>query len=150
MGIELVEKNSDVIEIQLFAHHHTDSFKIFTGAASGSPIALGLVAPGLTPWNSTLAPETGANNPGLRLFEFNKTTGQIVDYHQFFLNLTKANEVNVAEWELEYSLLQYYNLSDMSVTSISSLLEEVKNLLYKHFCYTGCSVKMCCFLQCTA
>ena len=28
----------------------------------------------------------------------------------FSSNFVKANEVNVAEWELEYSLLQYYNL----------------------------------------
>ena len=33
----------------------------------GTPVGVGLLVPGVTPWNSTLAPETGANNPGLRL-----------------------------------------------------------------------------------
>jgi hypothetical protein len=53
-------------------------------------VSLGLLVPGVTPWNSTLAPETGANNPGLRLFQYDLDTGRIVDYHQFFLNLTKV------------------------------------------------------------
>ncbi len=56
----------------------------------GTPVSLGLLVPGVTPWNSTLAPETGANNPGLRLFQYDLDTGRIVDYHQFFLNLTKV------------------------------------------------------------
>ena len=122
--LDVVHKYRDVLELQLFAHHHTDSFKIFR-SLEGLPIGLGLVAPGLTPWNSTLAPETGANNPALRLFEFNKTSGQIVDYHQFYLNLTKANMNEAAEWELEYSFRTYFNIAQMSPESISGLLDSM-------------------------
>jgi hypothetical protein len=64
----------------------------------GTPVSLGLLVPGVTPWNSTLAPETGANNPGLRLFQYDEDTGRIVDYHQFYLNLTKVIYSLVLYW----------------------------------------------------
>ncbi len=65
----------------------------------GTPVSLGLLVPGVTPWNSTLAPETGANNPGLRLFQYDLDTGRIVDYHQFYLNLTKVILLILVIWE---------------------------------------------------
>ena len=38
---------------------------------------VGILAPAVTPWNSTLAPETGANNPSIRLFKYNFKTGEV-------------------------------------------------------------------------
>ena len=43
----------------------------------GVPSGVGLLVPGVTPWRSTLAPETGANNPGLRLVEYDQQTGEV-------------------------------------------------------------------------
>ncbi|XP_023341908.1 acid sphingomyelinase-like phosphodiesterase 3b [Eurytemora carolleeae] len=123
--LNIIEEFWDIIELQLFAHHHTDSFKVFRGL-NGTPISVGLVAPGLTPWNSTLAPETGANNPGLRLFKYSKNDGRVLDFSQFYLNLTQANEIGKAHWELEYSFLDFYNISDLSALSVASLLERMK------------------------
>ena len=42
-----------------------------------APISWALLAPGVSPMNSTLAPETGPNNPGLRRFKYDKDTGYV-------------------------------------------------------------------------
>jgi hypothetical protein len=41
-------------------------------------------------------------------------------------SLLQANEVGVAEWELEYSLLEYYGLPDLSPIAMDSLLQEIR------------------------
>jgi hypothetical protein len=34
----------------------------------------------------------------------------------------------VAEWELEYSFLEYYSLPDISPASLDTLLEEIRHV----------------------
>ena len=91
--------------------------------------------------NSTLAPETGANNPGIRLFKYDKINGQvswnfislefrslffqIIDYDQFYLDLAQANSAGNASWRLEYSFLEYYSLTHISAAEISNLVLNV-------------------------
>jgi len=125
--LELVEKYSQAIAGQLFAHHHTDSFKVFLSSAGNEPISWALLAPGVSPMNSTLAPETGANNPGLRLFKYDRSSGQIVDYDQFYLDLAKANDAGKANWTMEYSFLDYYSLSEISAEEIGNLVLDIKD-----------------------
>ena len=48
------------------------------------------LSPAVTPWKSTL-PGVGYNNPSLRLYKYDKTTSQVLDYYQYYLNLTEAN-----------------------------------------------------------
>ena len=74
--LDVVAQYHGVISGQLFAHHHTDSVKLFTSQTSHLPVSLALLVPGVSPMKSTLATETGANNPGLRLVKFNTTSGQ--------------------------------------------------------------------------
>ena len=52
------------------------SVKIFL-SGSGSPVSAALLVPGVSPMRSTLATETGANNPGLRLYKYDAGTGQV-------------------------------------------------------------------------
>ena len=56
------------------------SIEVFMSAGENIPVGWALLAPGVSPMNSTLAPETGANNPGLRLFKYNKETGQVITF----------------------------------------------------------------------
>ena len=102
-------------------------------------------------------------NPGLRLFQFEQETGRcikffphpiwilvrrILNFQQFFLNLTQANEEGRAEWQLEYDFLDYYGqltnslqtfatgfksntvlhpgLKDMTVSSVASLVASME------------------------
>ena len=40
-----------------------------------------------------------------------QTDGRILNFRQFFLNLTEANEEGRADWQLEYDFLDYYGLT---------------------------------------
>ena len=76
---------------------------------------------------STLATETGANNPGVRLFKYDINTGQvkicqqtahktlvfiqILDFDQYYLNLTHIISGGEPTWEKAYSMLEYFNLN---------------------------------------
>ena len=74
--LDILIQYSDIIPIQLYGHHHTDTFKLIRDK-NGNVVSVGLLAPAVTPGKSTLAPETGANNPSLRLFKYDTTTGMV-------------------------------------------------------------------------
>lgn len=103
----------------------------------------------------SISPTTpgGPNNPGLRLYKFETTTGQVIiyrhlrlaiyrkriyiyifllflsfpfvqvlDYTQYYLNLPEANS-GTANWLIEYSLLEYYNLQEITAISLHDLAD---------------------------
>ena len=59
----------------------------------GSPLLSMLLAPAVTPWETTLAGVIGGagNNPSIRLVEYDRHTGAALNVHQYYLNLTQAN-----------------------------------------------------------
>jgi len=116
--LDIVQQFSDVIEIQLYGHEHSDGFRLIPGPS------LALMAPAVTPWDSSTP--TDPRNPGLRLFQFEQETGRILNFQQFFLNLTQANEEGRAGWQLEYDFLDYYGLKDMTVSSVASLVASME------------------------
>ena len=60
-------------------------------------------------------------NPGFRSYSFNKSSLDILDYDQYYLNLDKANAAGVMQWELEYSAKSYLDLDDLTPTSWNKL-----------------------------
>lgn len=48
---------------------------------------------------------------------------QILDYTQYYLDLPKANAVGRANWDIEYSLLDYYDLKDINAKSLHALAD---------------------------
>lgn len=131
--LKLIQDHYDVIEAQFFAHHHTDSFRLFfkddTRNEDGTALSYQLLAPGVTPWKSTLSEETGANNPGIRLISYDTETGKLMEVTTYYLDLAKANKNRKAEWEFEYNFTSRYNLNEISATSLFSTTREMKNNL---------------------
>ena len=74
--LDIIVRYADVIHLQLYGHHHTDTFKLIKDD-KGLVVGVGFIAPAVTPWRSTLAPETGANNPSLRLFKYSTSTSEV-------------------------------------------------------------------------
>lgn len=99
--LKVVQKHHRVIAGQFFGHHHTDSFRMFYNSAGtpsegaghlpvssshtpfqpavfspkGAPISVMFLTPGVTPWKTTLpGVVNGANNPGIRVFEYDRVT----------------------------------------------------------------------------
>ncbi|XP_076068763.1 acid sphingomyelinase-like phosphodiesterase 3b [Oratosquilla oratoria] len=122
---KLVANHADVITGQFFAHHHTDAFKVFYNDAR-KPVGFQLLVPGVTPWKSSLAPETGANNPGVRLVTYDTVTAKILEVSTYYLNLTKANLKQEDQWELEYNMTSYFDLQAVSASEFDRLAQNMK------------------------
>lgn len=123
--LELVRKYHHVIAGQFFGHHHTDSFRMFYDDA-GTPISVMFLAPGVTPWKTTLpGVVNGANNPGIRVFEYDRATLRLQDMVTYFLNLSLANEQGQPRWGLEYRLTEAYGVPDASARSMHSVLGRI-------------------------
>ena len=90
---------------------------------TGLPVVSMFLAPAVTPWKSSL-PGIGANNPSLRLYKYDNTTGEILDYTQYFLNLAKSNTTKKPKWIIEYSLKDTLTGSDGSPAAMHKLLTE--------------------------
>ncbi|XP_077973998.1 acid sphingomyelinase-like phosphodiesterase 3b isoform X2 [Styela clava] len=122
---DIIRSYADVISGQFFGHHHTDHFKIFKDA-SGKVISSVLLTPGITPWMTTLpGVDDGANNPGIRLIEYDRDSLHLKDYQQYYLDLAKANNDSQSEaadmWELEYTATEAFNIPDISTVSWGNL-----------------------------
>ncbi|NXS14334.1 ASM3B phosphodiesterase, partial [Neodrepanis coruscans] len=127
----IVQKHHRVIAAQFFGHHHTDSFRMFY-SDTGSPINVMFLAPGVTPWKTTLpGVNNGANNPGIRVVDYDPDTLQVLDMVTYYLNLTRANmkasagEEEFPEWEEEYRLTDAFQVPDGSVLSMQTVLQRL-------------------------
>ncbi|KAF7708702.1 hypothetical protein HF521_017759 [Silurus meridionalis] len=122
--IELIQKHHEIIIGQFFGHHHTDSFRMFY-STSGSPISAMFLTPGVTPWKTTLPGVVdGANNPAIRVFEYNNKTLLVEDIVTYYLNLTYANIAH-ARWEKEYRLTEAFRVPDASPVSMHRVLDQI-------------------------
>ncbi|XP_041844522.1 acid sphingomyelinase-like phosphodiesterase 3b [Melanotaenia boesemani] len=122
--LDLIEKHHSVINGQFFGHHHTDSFRMFYNA-NGSPISTMFLSPGVTPWETTLPGVVhGANNPGIRIFEYDTETLLVKDVVTYYMNLTRANAVK-ERWEKEYRLTESFRVPDASAASMHQVLERI-------------------------
>ncbi|XP_069752222.1 acid sphingomyelinase-like phosphodiesterase 3b [Narcine bancroftii] len=139
--VEIIQKYHSVIAGQFFGHHHTDSFRMFY-SHSGSPIGIMFIAPGITPWKTTLpGVENGANNPGIRLFQYNTKTLEIQNVVTYYLNLTYANTV-APQWQLEYNLTEAFEVPDGTFQSMQMALDKIYNYDYylqKYYKYDSVS-----------
>ena len=97
---------------------------VFPSFLGKLPVSVLMMAPAVTPMNSSL-PGVGPNNPGIRLYFYRRTTGEIVNYHQYYLNLRKIHPVsNSAKWELEYRALEDVLVTDMTPQSFDRYVKE--------------------------
>ncbi|XP_033496416.1 acid sphingomyelinase-like phosphodiesterase 3b [Epinephelus lanceolatus] len=124
--LDLIQKHHSVIHGQFFGHHHTDSFRMFYNS-KGSPISTMFLSPGVTPWKTTLPGVVdGANNPGIRVFEYDTQTLLVKDVVTHYLNLTHANAAR-GRWEKEYRLTESFRVPDASPASMHQVLEHIAN-----------------------
>ncbi|XP_060522463.1 acid sphingomyelinase-like phosphodiesterase 3b [Cylas formicarius] len=114
--IELVGNFSSIIAGQFFGHYHSDSFRVIHDKR-GKPISWLMIAPSIAPKR----PHVGPNNPAIRMYKFNKDTGQIFDYTQYYLDLSTANAESRADWSIEYNFTTYYNLNEITAQNLHHL-----------------------------
>ncbi|XP_786766.1 acid sphingomyelinase-like phosphodiesterase 3b [Strongylocentrotus purpuratus] len=112
--LEINRKYSNVIKGQFFGHHHYDSFRILYDD-TGLPINALYVQPSVTP-RQTPAPR----NPSFRMVTYDRDTGDIIDIHQYYLDIS----MDKPTWELEYRATEAYNIADLSPVSLDQLVDK--------------------------
>lgn len=106
--VTLVTRFKDTLVGQFFGHTHNDQFELEFDNATNAVSGIAFIAPSATTYTH--------RNPAFRIYEYSPEY-TLLDYHQYFTNLTLANEKNSPQWVLEYSAKSAYNLSDMSAAS---------------------------------
>ena len=90
----------------------------------------------MTPWKSTL-PGVGANNPSIRLFEYDRDNGRLQRIKQYYLNLTQANiDGDPTEWSLEYDTSVDFAIDELSPRQLNELVvsfQDRTNRLFRQY-----------------
>ncbi|XP_019760900.2 acid sphingomyelinase-like phosphodiesterase 3a isoform X1 [Dendroctonus ponderosae] len=120
--IEIIRNYSRVIAGQFFGHLHSDTFRIMHDK-NGRPISWAMIAPSITPKRNHVGP----NNPSLRLYKFNKDTGQVFDYSQYYMDLSESNLHAKAEWVVEYNFTSYYGINEITSENLHHLARKFVN-----------------------
>ncbi|XP_033107535.1 acid sphingomyelinase-like phosphodiesterase 3b isoform X2 [Anneissia japonica] len=131
--IEVIQQFHDVIAFQLFAHQHDDSFRLFYDD-EGKAISSLFLAPAVTPWNTSLA-GVGPNNPSVRLFTFNREDGLLMNWEQYYLDLSEVDSADSSMWKREYSAIKDYDIPDVTTASLQSLVNgfETSDVLFNRY-----------------
>ncbi|XP_019288036.2 acid sphingomyelinase-like phosphodiesterase 3b isoform X2 [Panthera pardus] len=121
----------------------------------GAPISVMFLTPGVTPWKTTLpGVVNGANNPGIRVFEYDRATLSLQDMVTYFVNLSQANEKGIPLWELEYRLTEAYGVPDAGSRSMHAALGRIASdpgTLQRYYVYNSVSYDMeACDPACSA
>ncbi|XP_076650576.1 cyclic GMP-AMP phosphodiesterase SMPDL3A isoform X2 [Halictus rubicundus] len=117
--LEFVRLYADIIRGQFFGHWHSDTFRVVY-SDTGLPVSWIMMAPSISP-----STPGGPNNPGLRLYKFETNTGQVLDYTQYYLDLSNANIVGKANWQVEYTLLEQYKLQEITAITLHDLADRL-------------------------
>ena len=111
---------SDIIVGQLFGHTHQDHFKVLQ--RNNQVFGPVLITPSVTTFPQ--------QNPSFRVYTIDSETFEMLDYDQYFLNITKANilarEGKLPQFELNYSARELYQLKDLSAESWWDLVQRFK------------------------
>ena len=93
-----------------------------------NPVIPLFLSPSVTPWKIPLDTiKYPAHNPAVRrIFYDRSNTSMLSDIEQYYLDLPLANKLQRAQWLLEYSFRQAYDLPDVSASSTWLLLNNLK------------------------
>ncbi len=99
----LIDRYTNTIRGQFFAHTHNDEFKMTQSYASpGRQSGVQFIVPSLTTFPNI--------NPSFRIYEFDRQTGFTFDYVQYRMYLTKGE----TDWKIAYTMKNFYGVKDGS------------------------------------
>ncbi|KAK3089276.1 hypothetical protein FSP39_002271 [Pinctada imbricata] len=123
--VGIMRNFSDVISTHIYGHEHTDSFRILHDNED-NPCGILFLSPAVTPWKSTLK-GVGSNNPSVRLYTYNQLTGHVINYQQFYLDLSETVKTGKDAWKLEYEAVKDFQVSILDANSLQSLADSFKD-----------------------
>ncbi len=118
----LIDRFSYIIKGQFFGHTHYDEFKIVHEYFNKTNIA-GVIftAPSVTTYTNRM--------PSFRVYEVNANNNDLVDYNQYFLNLTKANlnPDTKPTWDLQYTATKDFKVKNlMDYERFHNITQEIR------------------------
>ncbi|KAI8423977.1 hypothetical protein MSG28_002641 [Choristoneura fumiferana] len=88
------------------------------------PVSWAFLAPSVTPRGAG-----SISNPGLRLYKFDSNNGKVLDYTQYYLDVTNRAEMH---WAIEYNLTQYYGLRETILYKLTLFSRYLTALRVRH------------------
>ncbi len=140
----VVTKYKDIITGQFYGHSHKDEFRLIRNLSTNEPTSMFYIAPSVTP--------ISIMNPSVRVYYYNRTTYEILDYAQYNADLNNANKIGRLNFTYIYSPKETYKMKDLSAKSWYNLLTRFMiddNLfqlwykLYHGLAYNGKCDKTC-------
>ncbi|KAL0247928.1 hypothetical protein GEMRC1_003167 [Eukaryota sp. GEM-RC1] len=110
-------------------HQHSSSFRLLWDYKNDNVAAPLFISPAVVPIGDgpTEVLSWSGNNPGVRLYKYNKTSGVVLDYTQYYLNLTESNILLKDEWKVEHSGTTLFKVVDFSAKSSLKAFENLAN-----------------------
>ncbi|CAH8647043.1 unnamed protein product [Dicrocoelium dendriticum] len=113
---QLLREYADVIITTLASHLHTDTFRVVLDE-DYNPVGTLFLGPSVDPFYMK---GIGSFNPRLRQFHYNRKTGVLLDYTQYYLNLSER----APTWQKEYQAREEYGIRNLTAPSMADLLDE--------------------------
>ncbi|KAL0213587.1 hypothetical protein RCL1_007213 [Eukaryota sp. TZLM3-RCL] len=111
--VKILEENIDVITSYHSAHQHSDSFALLV--KNNQQVLPVFVAPSvLMEQHQKSGMGYEGNNPAVRLVKYDRETGLVLDYIQYWMNLEASNKLNKAVWDVEYRASEFFGVADLS------------------------------------
>ncbi|XP_059171991.1 sphingomyelin phosphodiesterase-like [Physella acuta] len=119
----IVNRYENTIVNQFYGHSHQDWYQMFyDNVTFQRPLGFGFVAPSVTTYSY--------NNPIYRIYtmdgDYPGSSYAVLDYSNFYLNLTEANLYNTPTWRFEYSPKQAYNMTGLYAADWDQLLQRME------------------------
>jgi len=115
---EIFKRFNNTIIAGFYGHKHIDSFRLFLNE-NRIPFGINLMGSAITSWQN--------RNPGARLFKFDRNNFKLLDYTEFYTNLTEANLNRRMEWKKSYTFSEEYGSNDLSPMGFFNLWKKLKN-----------------------
>lgn len=110
-----------MIKGQFFGHSHFDEFRIVHEYFNYSNVA-GVIytAPSVTTYSNRM--------PSFRVYDVNSANNDLIDYTQYYLNITKANLLpdDTPKWEIQYTATKDFKVKNlMDYEGFSNLTKQL-------------------------
>lgn len=140
----IIEQNADIIAGQFYGHTHVNKIIMFRDSATNSkPISNGWLGPSVTTY-------TGYH-PAFRIFTYNRTTFEPLDYTVYLANITEANANNKADWKVSYTARAEYSLNGLSAGDYQDFISRMwndDNLFQKFWYHVNHDTDVSCDTKC--
>ena len=120
----LLRQYHTLVRGMFWGHTHKSQVMLTWDETETQPLIASYVVGAPTPF--------GGTNPTFRVYDFAKATGELLDYHEYRVDLKaqgfehNMNPLKPPQWELAYSARAAYNMTSLSPQAWHSIAEDMK------------------------